>query len=266
MYTQLLDMKPLKQIVFLTILTLFSLSAQARKVVTINDNWRFYFSTENSSDYARTISLPHTWSYNSPEVSAQVQSTTANYIREVYIPEGWSEKRIFVKFYGVARIADLLVNGRYVGEHRGSSTAFTFEITDHLKPGGNNRLHVVVNNAPQSDVLPTSQQEDCYAGIYRDVELIVTEKTVVSPLYYGSDGLFVETRSVEKDEVQGVARVHLSSTQSNNCQVALSIFDPQENIVFQKLLSKVTIGDTPAEIPFSLAKPQLWSLTLTAKR
>ncbi|MFI3285242.1 MAG: glycoside hydrolase family 2 TIM barrel-domain containing protein [Rikenellaceae bacterium] len=231
----------------------------AREIISVNDNWRFYFSSENSADYARTISLPHTWSYDQSNILVSSQPTTANYIREIYAPSEWQDKRIFIKFYGVQSVADLMVNGRYIGEHRGGATAFTFELTNQINIGQNNRLHVIVNNAPHSDVLPTSHEEDLYGGIYRDVEIIVTDKSIVSPLYYGSDGVFVETKKVNETAAEGEVRVFLDSTTSNNCQLTLSVLDDTESVVYQKITTKAKVGDEPVTIPFVIEKALLWS-------
>ena len=35
--------------------------AQAREVFPLNEGWRFFFKSENSSDNARHVTLPHTW-------------------------------------------------------------------------------------------------------------------------------------------------------------------------------------------------------------
>ena len=36
-------------------------STQAREVFPLNEGWRFFFKSENSSDNARHVTLPHTW-------------------------------------------------------------------------------------------------------------------------------------------------------------------------------------------------------------
>ncbi len=237
------------------------LSLEAREVIKLDDNWRFYFSLENSADYARTISLPHTWAYNSNNSLIATQPTTANYLREIYVPRDWAEKRLFIKFYGVESVADVMVNGKYVGEHRGGATAFTFEITDKVNVGASNRLHVIVNDAPQSDILPTSHEENRYGGIYRPVELIVTDKLSISPLFYGSDGLFVDARVADSSTAEGDVKVHLNSTaKSANAVVTLSIFDMEGNEVFRNEEPRVKISSaTPALIPYLVNSPELWS-------
>ncbi len=247
---------------FTLLVAIFALSTtlEAREVITINDNWRFYFSKENSADYARTISLPHTWDYDQSSSMILAKPSMGNYIREIYAPQQWSGKRIFIKFYGVHNVADISVNGRYVGEHRGGSTAFTFELTPFITYGQSNRVHVMVNDAPQNDVLPTSHEEDLYGGIYRDVELIVTERTAISPLYYGSDGVFVQSEKISEQSAEGVVKVHLSSSVSSTCQLTVAAFDADDNIVFQKSVGKAKISDTPVEVPFSISSPKLWSV------
>ncbi|MFI3316421.1 MAG: glycoside hydrolase family 2 TIM barrel-domain containing protein [Rikenellaceae bacterium] len=244
----------------LVALTSLANIALAREVISINDNWRFYFSVENSADYARTISLPHTWDYDQSNLLLTSQPTTANYLRDLYIPSSWAGKRVFIKFNGVQRVADLMVNGRYVGEHRGGATAFTFEITNFLTPDESNRLHVIVNNAYQNDILPTSREENSYGGIYRDVELIVTDKSAVSPLYYGSDGVFVDNKSVSAEQVDGAVRIYMSSSESSTCQLTLSIIDDEEQVVFMKSVAKAKIGDEPVVVPFIVDNPKLWSV------
>ncbi len=238
-------------------LTVSTLSA--RNVITINDNWRFYFTSENSADYARTVSQPHTWCYENSRSVVSTQPTTANYIRTMYAPAEWSNKRVFIKFYGVESIADLFINGSHVGEHRGGSTAFTFEIGDRLQFGSDNRIQVIVNNAPQSDILPTSREEDNSGGIYRDVEIIVTDKTNVSPLYYGSDGVLVHQKVITAQKAEGEIAVHLSSTTSQMCHISLSIINQSGDVIFQRSVAKARIGDEPTLIPFSIGKPNLWS-------
>ena len=69
-----------------------------------------------------------------------------NYFRYLKARPEWRGKRVFVRFYGAGTVADLMVNGRHAGEHRGGNNAFEFEITDLLDYGGKNLLWVIVNN------------------------------------------------------------------------------------------------------------------------
>ena len=179
-----------------------STTAVGREVFPFNEGWRFFFKSENSSDNARHVTLPHSWNTD-PQLEGEWLETTGNYQNDIYIPAEWANKRLFVKFYGVQSVGDLFVNGNYVGTHRGGATAFSFEVTDKVRFGTNNALLMVVNNGYRNDVLPTSTDMNLYGGIYREAELIVTEKSAISPLYLGTDGVFVRQQRIDSSRVEG---------------------------------------------------------------
>ena len=232
-------------------------SAQAREVFPLNEGWRFFFKSENSSDNARHVTLPHTWDTDTGGTGYFLE-TTANYQNDMYIPAEWATKRLFVKFYGVQSVADVFVNGYYVGGHKGGGTAFALEITDKIRFGSDNALLVVVSNNYCDDVLPTSTDMNLYGGIYREAELILTEKTAVSPLYLGSDGILVHQNSVGDERVEGEAEIHLVTGGENSCVLTLDITAPDGSRVFSKR-QKTRIDGKPVTIPFSFDAPHLWS-------
>lgn len=234
-------------------------AAQAREVFPLNEGWRFFFKSENSSDNARHVTLPHTWNTDTGGTGYFLE-TTANYQNNMYIPAEWATKRLFVKFYGVQSVADVFVNGYYVGGHKGGGTAFALEITDKIRFGSDNALLVVVSNNYCDDVLPTSTDMNLYGGIYREAELILTEKTAVSPLYLGSDGILVRQNSVSDERVEGEAEIHLVTGGENSCVLTLDITAPDGSRVFSKR-QKTRIDGKPVTIPFSVDAPRLWSPT-----
>ena len=232
-------------------------STQAREVFPLNEGWRFFFKSENSSDNARHVTLPHTWNTDTGGTGYFLE-TTANYQNDMYIPAEWATKRLFVKFYGVQSVADVFVNGYYVGGHKGGGTAFALEITDKIRFGSDNALLVVVSNNYCDDVLPTSTDMNLYGGIYREAELILTEKTAVSPLYLGSDGILVRQNSVSDERVEGEAEIHLVTGGENSCVLTLDITAPDGSRVFSKR-QKARLDGKPVTIPFSVDAPRLWS-------
>lgn len=232
-------------------------STQAREVFPLNEGWRFFFKSENSSDNARHVTLPHTWDTDTGGTGYFLE-TTANYQNDMYIPAEWATKRLFVKFYGVQSVADVFVNGYYVGGHKGGGTAFALEITDKIRFGSDNALLVVVSNNYCDDVLPTSTDMNLYGGIYREAELILTEKTAVSPLYLGSDGILVRQNSVSDERVEGEAEIHLVTGGENSCVLTLDITAPDGSRVFSKR-QKTRLDGKPVTIPFSVDAPRLWS-------
>lgn len=232
-------------------------TAQAREVFPLNEGWRFFFKTENSSDNARHVTLPHTWNTDT-RGSGNFLETTANYQNDMYTPAEWASKRLFVKFYGVQSVADLFVNGSHVGSHAGGATAFAFEITDKIRFGADNALLVVVSNSNRDDLLPASTDMNLYGGIYREAELIVTEKTAVSPLYLGSDGVLIRPHAVTADKVEGEAEIHLLTAGGNACVVNIDITGPDGSRVFSKR-QRTRLDGKPVVIPFTIEAPQLWS-------
>ena len=232
-------------------------AAEAREVYPLDEGWRFYFKEENTSDNARHVTLPHSWNTD-PQRQGSWLETTGNYRNDIFIPAGWSSRRLFLKFYGVQSVADLFVNGRHVGTHRGGAAAFTFEITDYVQFGMDNALLVVVSNSARNDVLPTSTEMNLYGGIYRDVELIVTGPTAVSPLYLGSDGVLVHPREIDSLHASGEVEVHLTSNRESSCTLTLDITAPDGSTVFTRR-QRARLDGKPVVVPFAIDAPELWS-------
>lgn len=231
--------------------------ARAREVFPINEGWRFFFKSERTSDNARHVTLPHSWNTD-PLAQGYWLETTGNYQNGMYIPAEWASKRLFVKFYGVQSVADVYVNGYHVGNHRGGGTAFVFEITDRIRFGADNALLVMVNNSWRDDVLPTSTDMNLYGGIYRGAELIVTERTAISPLYLGSEGVLIHQRSATPERAEGDIEIHLTSKNENACTLNVEITAPDGRQVFSRR-QKARIDGKPVLIPYAVEEPDLWS-------
>ncbi len=246
--------------IFIFLISIFiCASASAREVYSLNDDWQFFYKLDTSSDNARRISLPHTWNLDALAGQGSYHQTTANYSRNIFVPAEWMGKRLFLKFHGVQSVADLFVNGHHVGEHRGGWTAFTFEITKHLEYGKENSLVVVVSNAYQNNVLPTSSEENLYGGIYRDVELIVTEPTTISPLYYGTDGIIVHQNNITDTSVDATVSVYVTTLSEKACDLALTVRAPTGDVVLSRYIKgRIEGNNKPINIPITLEEPLLW--------
>lgn len=231
---------------------------QAREVIPLNEGWRFYYQSENTSDNARTVTLPHSWNTD-PMAGQSFLETTGCYLNTLRIPLSWSGQRLFVKFYGAQSVADLFVNGRYVGSHSGGATAFVFEITDHVQFGADNDLLMLVSNSARNDVLPTSTDINRYGGLYRGAELILTAPTAVSPLYLGTEGILIRPKAVSAAHAAGEAEVHLTSLKKEEqLQLTLEIADAKGKTVCTQR-QRVRVDGKPVTIPFAIDQPQLWS-------
>jgi beta-galactosidase len=247
-----------KTLLYIAFLIGIATSASAREVYSLNNGWKFFYAEENSSDNAREISLPHTWNIDAFVGGESYRRTLANYRRALFIPAEWKGKRLFLRFHGVQNVADVFINGRHIGDHYGGYTAFTFEITDNVSYGYNNALLVAVSNTSRNDVLPTSAEENIYGGIYRDVELLVTEKTTISPLYYGTDGVMVHQTEVTKERVSGRVDVALLGRKDVQQSVTVDFVAPDGYVSLSKSV-KAKMDGHLLSVPYSIDNAELWS-------
>ena len=245
--------------IILFVLSVVSASADApmRKVYNINDNWRFYHSEQLDNSNVDYISLPHTWQ---AELGSYGKgSSMANYTRTLSIPQEWMGRRLFLRFEGVQSVARVFVNGAYVGGHKGGFTAFTLEITENIRFGAENYIRVVVGNAMRSDVLPVSTDMDLTAGIFRDVELVVAPRNMISMEHYGSEGIFVVQQSVDKEFVKGFVRSYISVLPHSHLDLSVRIVGPDG---YEIMTNTTRIGkheESYVDTPFEIHAPQLWS-------
>lgn len=253
-----------RTILSLIVALVLSLSAMAaepvRATYNLNDNWRFYYATDADAADASVVGLPHTWNVECRE--DDYLRTTANYTRGVYIPQLWEGRRLFLRFGGVQSVADVFVNGCYVGSHAGGFTAFTLEITDKVRFGADNFLRVVVSNSMRSDLLPVSSDIDLAGGIYRDVELLVTGRNIISPLHHSTDGVYVVQQSITEDVAKGVVRVCVSAQTMDHATVTMRIVGDDGYEVDHRVVRNAKLVEGRlVEIPFEIAAPKLWSPT-----
>jgi beta-glucuronidase len=73
------------------------------------------------------------------------------------VPRSWGGEAVMVKFGSANYVADVWLNGTWLGYHEGGSTPFAFEAGDALRPGEENVLAVRVDTIPlgtRSDIVP----------------------------------------------------------------------------------------------------------------
>lgn len=111
--------------------------------INLNGVWDFTFSNSEiipeKDSYKEKICVP--FSPESPLSLVNRQRCSEDkylfYRRCFELPNGFNRGRVFVNFGAVDQIAHVYVNGRFVGEHHGGYTAFSFEITDCVNDGEN---------------------------------------------------------------------------------------------------------------------------------
>lgn len=233
--------------------------SSARTIYNINPGWTFFTGDDTDSARSQVVNLPHTRDGIGALTS---DSNVGNYVKDIEIPVEWQGRRVFIRVGGAATITDLFVNSRHAGEHRGGSTAFTFEITNLLRFGQTNNLRLVVNSSPRLDVLPTAGEERTYGGIYRNVELIVCEPLAVSPDTHGGDGIFVTTDRLSDEKAEGTVRLELLTPRTipAGSRARVRFTDASGELVAQNSVAIPRSGTTLL-VPFTVTSPHLWQGT-----
>lgn len=100
------------------------------------------------------------------------------YRKSFTIDDSLSGKFIKLMFYAVNYVADVWVNGQYLGYHEGGYTPFAFDVTDYLIYGNENVIAVRVDNpawGTRNDIVPYYKVDWFnYTGIIHDVYLEIT--------------------------------------------------------------------------------------------
>ncbi|MBX3443037.1 MAG: hypothetical protein KF774_11585 [Planctomyces sp.] len=88
------------------------------------------------------------------------------YRRTFSIPDDWQGDRVLLHFGAVDWQAHVWLNGTLLGEHRGGFDPFSFDLTDALKPDGEQELVVAVWDPSNTGVQPCGKQHVRPHGIF----------------------------------------------------------------------------------------------------
>ncbi|MEP0847003.1 MAG: glycoside hydrolase family 2 [Phycisphaerae bacterium] len=88
------------------------------------------------------------------------------YRRQFDVPAEWEGKRVLLHFGAVDWEAQVWVNGREIGTHRGGYDAFSFDITDALRDSGSQELLVGVYDPTDAGTQPRGKQVRKPEGIW----------------------------------------------------------------------------------------------------
>jgi glycosyl hydrolase family 2 len=99
-----------------------------------------------------TVEVPG--SFDPPPASS---ADGAWYRRDFDVPAEWQNQTVTLKFGAANYIADVWLNGHWLGYHEGGSTPFAFDATDAVIPNEVNTIAVRVDNPPwgtRQDIVP----------------------------------------------------------------------------------------------------------------
>jgi len=215
-----------KAVLVITMMTACIANGQSRSVTAVNDDWKFIRSDVNEAQTPAfddskwtEVSIPHTWNAQDTPKGGNYYRGPGWYRKKIVIQQSAKDQRVFIRFEAASLVSDVYFNGVHLGQHKGGFTAFCYELTPHINWDGDNILAVRVNNAYFDDVSPLSGDFNIFGGIYRPVWLIFKDKVCISPLDYGSDGIYIKQTSITKEE----AIIDVTAIISNGLDKTVSV-------------------------------------------
>ena len=235
-----------------------SLLTQSQQITSFNENWSFLVGADTLNQSWKNVRIPHTWNDSDPfDKEAGYYRGLGWYKKEFSLEPG---SRYFMVFEGVNQEADVFINGKKAGEHKGGYTAFNLEITEFLK--SSNTVIIKVDNSHDVMIPPLKGDFNFYGGIYRDVWIYKVNDIHFDLSQYGDKGIFVGTKDVSEESARVVVTSNINNQTSSktNALIEHELFDGAG-----KLISKISkklklVGGLNAvklELPL-VENPQLW--------
>ncbi|MBV9463369.1 MAG: beta galactosidase jelly roll domain-containing protein, partial [Verrucomicrobiae bacterium] len=145
------------------------------------------------------------------------------YRKSFRAPADWKGRKVLLHFGAANYVADVWLNGEWLGCHEGGFTPFCFEISSKLDPAGNNVLAVRVDNIPwrplnsddqfkgkPGEILPYKTADWWnYGGLLRDVRLeslpsVAAMRAEIRPSKESPDGSLDVALVVRNSEARAV--------------------------------------------------------------
>ncbi len=258
-------------------------SAADRKIIALDKGWRFAKAGTESGQQApqfsdaawQKVDLPHTWNrIGGPQGQAYASdaySGPAWYRLSFETPKAGEAERYFLQFDGVGTIADVWLNGHYLGKHEGAFARFRFDATGAMLRGKQNILAVKADNsipAPGSttaSVIPLSGDFFKHGGIYRNVSLIVTSPQHIDLMDFGGPGVYASARDISSGKAKIDVRTRIANDlgEAAKLQLTVRVEDSSGKIVARRIQAVSASPRAVASVSTTLdiASPHLWNGT-----
>ena len=266
-----------------------TLSAEAavRDTISINQGWQFHRgdvkniaelkSTQSGDD---VVNLPHDFligqDWVAPDASERPDNSDAGsnvrsrlssrgfkemgigwYRYELTPKDEWKGKRIVLDFQGIMLVGDVYLNGQRIGGTDYGYLGFDIDLSKLLKWGQTNEIAVKADTQN-----PSNSRWFTGAGLYRDVNLIVTNKD----LFFPRHPLFIRTQGNKevkiKAEIINQQKVAKGQTAAK-MPVGVRILDADGKVVAEQkndIHFNAKWRDREYEMPsISLENAKLWS-------
>lgn len=239
-------------------------------------DWRFVKgdpSGAEESDFDgsiwESIRLPHTANIEPHVVNDQWQGVCW-YRKEFMLPAGVTGKKVFLEFEAAMNGAKIWVNGKLVKERMGGYLPIVIDISDTVRPGGDNVIALRLDNRDNIYTGPKPLDKldfNMYGGLYRNAHLIVKEPVYIShPILAEKEsggGVFVSTPLVSRERSLVEVKTHVlnEGTQSVNLEMIQTVRFLGKDVVVRKVeLGPLEPGgESENEIKLELESPKLWS-------
>jgi beta-galactosidase/beta-glucuronidase len=176
------------------------------------------------------------------------------YHRTFTIPRGWKGRNVLLNFGAVDWEAKVFVNGKEVGSHRGGYDSFSFDITNALKPSGEQEIVVVVWDPADAGPQPRGKQVRNPHGIWYTPTSGIWQTAWLEPV----DAVHVESLRIVPDVDAGRVTVSLKFPKVEKYVVArFRVFDGEQEIKFDGRVAGVETNIVTRQILIPNAK--LWT-------
>jgi beta-galactosidase len=242
--------------------TLSTISAQERQEIPFNDQWEFHGQSVSGVAIDEMVTLPHSWNKTDAQEGIPYYRGDGTYKKKFNVAESWHGKRVFIRFEGANITAKVSLNGLDLGTHKGGYAAFSYEMTDHLLQDQENEIEVVVNNAANLEVIPLVGDFNNYGGIYRPVQLIVTDPVCITPLDYASPGIYLKQSNVSEESAEVSVLTKISNGTDADLEIGYETFiiDNSGEIVESQATTKsISTGTAELTHRYMIQNPHLWN-------
>ena len=266
-----------------------TLSAEAavRDTISINQGWQFHrgdvkniAELKNTQSGDDVVNLPHDFligqDWVAPDASERPDNSDAGsnvrsrlssrgfkemgigwYRYELTPKDEWKGKRIVLDFQGIMLVGDVYLNGKRIGGTDYGYLGFDIDLSKLLKWGQTNEIAVKADTQN-----PSNSRWFTGAGLYRDVNLIVTNKD----LFFPRHPLFIRTQGNKevkiKAEIINQQKVAKGQTAAK-MPVGVRILDADGKVVAEQkndIHFNAKWRDREYELPsISLKNAKLWS-------
>jgi beta-galactosidase len=170
-------------------------------------------------------------------------------------------KRYLLNFGGVSLKAEVWLNGRRLGLHKGGYGAFRFDATEALR-SGDNVLAVRVDNARDTQIAPLNGDFNVFGGLARAVGLIEEDALAFDRLDHAGPGVQVRTTSLKDREAAVALTAALSNARTSAARFSLDtrVLDAAGKVV-ARASRTVMLGageKTSIEQSLALHNARLW--------